>query len=117
MSLTTFSMTCNASHGLESVQCDVSNIGDRDGDEVVLMYHKVSKEIASNADHPIPFKALVDFERLSIAAGDQGTLQFAVSSDTFKVVNAKGEKVLYSGEHWLIFSRGNGDDTEIRFRF
>lgn len=42
--------------------------GTRLGDEVVQVYHQVSKElrVAITKQHPVPIRRLVDFERVTV---------------------------------------------------
>ena len=91
-------------------QCVNLNHGPMDGDNVVLVYHAVSDEIRKNASHPIPIKALVAFDRVSVTAGQTGGLQFTIPQTSLAVVDGNGNKVVYAGEHSLIFSQGNGVD-------
>jgi hypothetical protein len=94
-------------------KCTVTNTGSMDGDEVVLVYHNVSQAIRDAANHPIPLKSLVDFQRVTVTAGQTVTLSFELTDRAFTVVNADGDRVTYSGTHTLIFSRGVGDDSDV----
>eukprot|EP00808_Paulinella_micropora_P016706 g62060.t1 len=97
--------------------CHVANTGKREGDEVVMVFHAVSDQIRQQADHPIAIKTLVGFERTSLASGKTASLAFDFTTTTFEVVNTKGVKVLYPGTHYLIFSRGVGQDVIFPVEF
>jgi hypothetical protein len=76
------------------------------------MYHVVGDDVKAEIGdaHPVFLRALVGFERVRVGAGETQKIKFDVPD--FKIVNEDGDKVLYSGTHSLIFSRGVGDDEE-----
>ena len=112
LSYTTFQLTCAMSNG--DADCTVKNTGAVDGDEVVMVFHSVGTEIKQQADHPVPIRALVGFERVRVAAGASVQVHFQLGNPALQLVNAQGDKVLYKGEHTLSFSRGVGTDTDIQ---
>lgn len=92
------------------VTCAVTNTGTVAGDEVLLVYHAVGAKIRATASklHPVPLKQLVDFERFS-DVGPRGSAQKTFSFDPYTslaLTAANGSKVVYPGEHQLIFSTG-----------
>jgi hypothetical protein len=80
-----------------------------------MLYHSVGDAIRAQLDHPAPRRALIDFQRLSVVPGARASHQFELSEKDLMIVNANGEKVLYPGEHHLVFARGaagvNDDDA------
>ena len=60
-----------------------------------------------------PRSGLVDFERVSIAAGGSATVRFEVPKQALALTTSDGSKKLYSGIHELVFSRGNGVDVKV----
>eukprot|EP00933_Yihiella_yeosuensis_P066171 TRINITY_DN7028_c0_g1_i4.p1 TRINITY_DN7028_c0_g1~~TRINITY_DN7028_c0_g1_i4.p1 ORF type:complete len:798 (-),score=154.29 TRINITY_DN7028_c0_g1_i4:175-2232(-) len=118
LSLTNFKFQCTrqqtsvAAH--ISIGCNIQNTGKAAGDEVLQVYH-VAQDIGK-VDHPLPLRALVDFQRISIQAGDEQKLEFSFTQDVFKVINAKGVATLYPGKHQLIISNGKSKD-EVRFDY
>jgi hypothetical protein len=54
-----------------AIDCTVANTSPRDGDEVLMVFHRAGQDVIAkvNGAHPIPLKALVDFQRTSVAAG------------------------------------------------
>lgn len=99
-----------------SCSCDVKNTGKMAGDEVVMVYDALSQAVRSAVgnSHPVPIKRLVDFERTTLAAGGSATLQFTIPKQSLAITTADGSKKLYSGEHELVFSRGNGNDMSVK---
>ena len=63
----------------------------------------------------MPIKSLGGFERVSVAASATEEIDFHLTSDALKLVDAKGARVLYPGKHTLIFSRGHGEELEFDF--
>ena len=63
--------------------------------------------------HPVPIKRLVDFERVTVAAGAEADVKFSIPKEALSLTTADGSKKLYSGSHELVFSRGNGEDTTV----
>jgi beta-glucosidase len=118
LSYTTFTHNCTKSSRLD-FECSVTNTGTIDGDEVVMVFHNVSDTIRSHASHPIPLKALVAFERVTVKAGETVTVPISIEPSAYQVINADGDRVLYTGSHMIIFSRGNGEDflIEVKINF
>lgn len=72
---------------------DVTNTGDRAGDEVVLLYiHKC------NADVRVPIKKLVAFKRVSLKPGQTKTVSLKTEKDAFYHVNKNGKWIFTEGE-------------------
>jgi beta-glucosidase len=115
LSYTDFELDCKKGEGM--VDCEIANTGDVDGDEVVFVYHSVGNEIRKEKQvlHPIPIKSLVDFDRISLKAGEKGDMTFKIDNSTFETINEDGEKVVYEGQHNLIFGRGHGKDVVLSF--
>ena len=98
----------------------VKNIGDREGDEVVFLFHKHSRSAGTrngngngdgdgdgDGDDPLAIKELIGFERVSLAAGASATVQFNVTARTLSTVLADGRRQLVAGAHELVFDRGH----------
>lgn len=122
LSLTTFTHTC-AQSGAEvppggdpsfTFDCTVANTGSMGGDEVLQVYHLAGADIRAKVDHPVPIKQLVDFERVTVPAGGTSErIQFVLSTDALRLTNNDGDRVVYSGTHTFLFSRGNGKDQSF----
>jgi hypothetical protein len=116
LSLTTFNHTCVCDESSEiTCSCTVKNTGDLDGDEVVLVFDALSPAIRATVGsrHPVPFKRLLDFERVSLIVGASTTIKFVLSKNQLALTTSSGDKKLYTGRHELIFSRGNGNDVTV----
>ncbi|HEX8470645.1 MAG TPA: glycoside hydrolase family 3 C-terminal domain-containing protein [Brevundimonas sp.] len=72
------------------VSVDVTNSGDRDGDEVVQLYVSRSGEAA-------PIRSLAGFQRISLKAGETRRVSFDVSSGALGVVDAAGHRQVTAG--------------------
>ena len=71
---------------------DVTNTGDRDGEEVVQLY--LIDEIASTVR---PRKQLCGFARVAIPAGETRTITIPIDRRSFEMVNAAGQTVIEPG--------------------
>jgi beta-D-xylosidase 4 len=108
LSYVKFNHTCIQRQGL-SFSCTIRNLGDRAGDEVLMVFHSVSSEIKAAAPHPVPKRDLVEFARLTIQARQQSQVNFNLTKSSLAITIANGSKWLYEGSHVLTFSRGTGD--------
>jgi beta-glucosidase len=122
-SYTTFTLDCKATTAANAAtstnftfSCDVKNTGTREGDEVVMAFHNVSATIRQQigSRHPVPLKRLVDFDRVSLAAGASQTLQFSLPRSRLALTTETGDKTVYPGTHQMIFSRGTGADIVLQ---
>jgi beta-xylosidase len=98
-------------------ECSLANTGPRAGDEVVLVYHRFVVVANASTDtgtgttgagagtaaaagtvallpRVVPFKKLVNFERVSLAPGETTRVQFAVDQDkAFSLTMDDGTRV------------------------
>lgn len=76
-----------------TVNVVVSNTGDMDGDEVVLLY-----SIPPNAGlNGIPTQNLAAFKRVHVPAGRDVTVQFSLTTDEFLLANEEGLPYVLKG--------------------
>jgi beta-glucosidase len=133
LSLTTFSLDCNQqpiNQGWPaadadvrvtanvSARCTVRNTGARLGDEVVQVYHRVSEALRTSIAklHPVPRRRLIEFERVTVAPGKAEQIAFPpFDAQSFALVSKNGTKVVYPGQHSLVFSRGHGTEIVLNF--
>ncbi|WP_066630842.1 glycoside hydrolase family 3 C-terminal domain-containing protein [Labilibacter marinus] len=80
-----------------TVECEVKNIGDRDGEEVVQAYL-----IQPGAGTEAPFKKLVAFKRIDIAKGETAKVKFEISSKLMSQISEEGEEILKKGEYSVV---------------
>ena len=109
LSYTSFSLNCQQHK--ESFGCVVRNTGSREGDEVVMVYHRVSDDIRKSVTHPVPLRRLVDFNRVSLASGSAQPITFAITQNYFVLTNNEGQDVIYPGVHLFDITRGVGAST------
>ncbi|MEJ2217108.1 MAG: glycoside hydrolase family 3 C-terminal domain-containing protein [Gemmatimonadota bacterium] len=76
----------------DSVVVDVTNTGERAGDEVVQLY-----VAHPDARFRVPIRALKDFKRIHLAAGETRTVRFALDAAALSVVDPEGKTVLLPG--------------------
>ena len=82
ISYTNFSLSCSNTTGDTSVgiNCSFTNTGGRDGDHVLLVFHRPGDDIRNGVSHPVPIKRLVDFGRATVPTGGTASLSFDVSA-------------------------------------
>jgi len=114
LSLTTFDLACTEVKPVAQYNCMVTNTGSLSGDEVVMVFHTVGDDIRNKVDHPVPIKHLVEFERVTVAAGQATQITFNLDQKALQLTNKSGDKVVYPGKHTLMFSRGYGQDVQFQ---
>ena len=96
------------------VSVDVTNIGERDGDEVVELYLKDEK-----ASTPRPILQLEGFERISLKKGESKTVRFTITPRQLSLIDKKGHRIVEPG--WFAISVGgkqpDGSDDTQKSRF
>ncbi|HZQ18962.1 MAG TPA: CIA30 family protein [Terriglobales bacterium] len=80
------------SGGTAKVSVDVSNTGNREGDEVAEMY--IHQRIASVTR---PIMALKGFQRISLKPGEKRTVEFTITPDALSLLNVDMHKVVEPG--------------------
>ena len=111
LSLTSFSFNCSnvkatSYHSLPfTCTCEVHNTGKLDGEEVLQVYHAAVD--IGKVDHPLPKRALRDFKRVAVPAGQRVNVSFNVLRTELELVNKQGQQTLYPGVHAIIISRGH----------
>ena len=90
-----------------TVSVDVSNTGQRDGDEVVQLY--VSDVEASV---PVARHALKGFQRIHLAAGETKTVTFGLTPDQLACYDDDGQPLVEPGEFRVSVGGGQPDDSQ-----
>ncbi len=75
------------------VTVDVTNAGERDGDEVVQLY---LTDVTASA--PVPIKTLVGFERISLRPREKRTVTFTITPRQMSLIDNDGKRVIEPGE-------------------
>ncbi|MGQ1783675.1 MULTISPECIES: glycoside hydrolase family 3 C-terminal domain-containing protein [unclassified Saccharicrinis] len=83
--------------GSVTVECDVKNIGDRDGEEVVQVYLT-----QPGAGTTAPFKKLIGFKRVVINKGQSAHVSFEITPDLMKQIGEDGKEWLKKGEYAIV---------------
>jgi len=76
-----------------SIQVEVENAGQRQGDEVVQLYLKDVE-----ASLPVPLLQLQGFARIRLAPGEKKTVQFTLTAEQMSFADDNGKWVLEPGE-------------------
>ena len=83
------------------VTFEVKNVGDRAGDEVVQLY---LTDLAASA--PVPIRALVGFDRISLRRGETRKMTFTITPRQMSLIDDQGKRVIEPGEFQV--SAGGG---------
>jgi len=93
---------------------DVANTGKVAGDEVVLVYAKAPRSIATlSASAPIAKKTLIAFQRVHVEAGGMSQVSFDISAEALGLADETGAVKLHAGDYKFLISRGHGEDLEV----
>jgi beta-glucosidase len=90
----------NAGEPLQ-VSVDVTNAGEREGDEVVQLY---LTDVAASV--PVPIRTLIGFERISLQRGEKRTVTFTITPRQMSLINDGGKRVIEPGA--FLVSAGPG---------
>jgi beta-glucosidase len=94
--------------GSAKVTVDVSNIGDRQGDEVVQMY--VHQKVASLTR---PVVALKGFERISLNPGEKRTVEFTITPDALSLLDVDMHKVVEPGAFEIMVGPSSAETKTV----
>jgi len=75
------------------VTVDVTNTGEREGDEVVQLY---LTDVAASA--PVPIRTLVGFERISLQPREKRTVTFTIAPRQMSLIDNNDKRVIEPGE-------------------
>jgi beta-glucosidase len=92
--------------GMIKLSCDITNTGERDGEEVVQVY--VTDELASMMR---PNKELAGFARVAIESGKTKTVHFAMRADQFAFLDVNMKWIVEAGKMTV---RIGGSSEDIR---
>ena len=91
-----------------AITFDVTNTGDRDGEEVVQLY--LHDEVASVVQ---PLMQLKQFQRVFIPKGETRQLTFTLDAEDLSIINAEMESVVEPGDFTVMIG-GSSDDIRLR---
>jgi beta-glucosidase len=83
------------------VTVDVTNSGDREGDEVVQLY---LTDTAASA--PVPIRTLVGFERILLRPREKRSVTFTITPRQMSLIDESGKRVIEPGEFAISIGGG-----------
>jgi beta-glucosidase len=83
------------------VSVDVTNAGEREGDEVVQLY---LTDTAASA--PVPIRTLVGFERVSLQPREKRRVTFTIMPRQMSLIDERGKRVIEPGEFAISIGGG-----------
>ena len=92
------------------IAVDVKNTGGREGDEVVQLY---LTDVAASA--PVPIRALVGFDRISLRPGEKRTVTFTITPRQMSLIDDRGKRVIEPGE--FLAGIGGSQSAALSGRF
>ncbi len=87
-----------------TITCNVKNMGDASGEEVVQLY--IRDELASVSR---PIKELKGFKRIFLNAGEQKQLTFTLTPEDLSMLNKEMERVVEPGEFRIMIGASSKD--------
>lgn len=113
LSYTTFEISAprvlgrnHTTNGNVMVEVDVTNTGERPGDEVVQLY---LRDVHASVTTPV--KQLARFQRVTLKAGASQTLKFELTPADFSVWNDRMQRVVEPGT-FILMAGGNSRDVK-----
>jgi beta-glucosidase len=94
--------------GTARVTVDVSNTGDRQGDEVAQMY--VHQRVASVTR---PVMALKGFQRIALNPGEKRTVKFTITPDALSLLGADMHKVVEPGAFEIMVGPSSAETKTV----
>ncbi len=94
--------------GTAKVSVDVSNTGDREGDEVPQMY--VHQRVASVTR---PVMALKAFQRIHLNPGEKRTVEFTITPDALSLLDVDMHKVVEPGAFDVMVGPGSAQTQTV----
>ena len=90
-----------------TVRAEVTNTGDRAGDEVVQLYVSNPREFRT------PRRALKGFRRIHLEPGESIVVEFPLTVEALSVVDPTGASVPMKGQVCISLGGGQPDDTSL----
>jgi beta-glucosidase len=93
-----------------TVTIDVTNTGDRNGDEIVQLY---IRDMVSSVTRPV--QELKDFKRITLAKGETKTVEFTINNDKLQFFNTKMKRVVELGEFEVMVGKSSTEYLSDKF--
>lgn len=91
-----------------TIEASVTNTGDRQGAETVLIFAKGPTAGVDGA----PLKSLIAFEKVQLAASDKTSVSFDIQSHHFTHADVEGKRVATKGT-WKIWAGLDNEDSAV----
>ncbi|WBV57058.1 fibronectin type III-like domain-contianing protein [Chryseobacterium daecheongense] len=91
-----------------TITIPVTNVSERDGEEVVQVY------IKRNNDAQAPVKTLRAFERALIKSKETKNIQLTLSKESFAFYDEKADDLVSKPGEYTIFYGGTSDDAGLK---
>jgi beta-glucosidase len=92
------------------VTIDITNSGDRDGDEIVQLY---IRDMVSTVTRPV--QELKDFTRIHLAKGETKTVSFLITADKLQYFGPNMKRIVEPGEFEVQVGRNSADYLSEKF--
>jgi beta-glucosidase len=92
------------------VTVEVTNTGDREGEEVVQLY---IRDLVSSVTRPV--QELKDFRRITLAKGMSKKVEFEIAPDKLQFYNLDMQRVVEPGEFEIQLGRSSIDYLSAKF--
>lgn len=104
-------LSINQSQDIINISCEVRNIGNRDGDEVIQLY--IRDNISSVFTPPIQLK---DFDKIFIKKGESKTVNFKLTHQQLALYDIDMKEVVEPGEFTVMIG-ASSDDIRLKGSF
>ena len=104
-------LSINQSQDIINISCEVRNIGNRDGDEVIQLY--IRDNISSVFTPPIQLK---DFDKVFIKKGESKTVNFKLTHKQLALYDIDMKEVVEPGEFTVMIG-ASSDDIRLKGSF
>lgn len=90
------------------MRVDVTNTGDREGDEVAQLY---VHQLVSTVTRPV--KELRGFQRLHLKPGEKTTVEFRVTPESLSMMDEHMERVVQQGTFELLVGANSAQTKNV----
>ncbi|MGB3626385.1 MAG: glycoside hydrolase family 3 C-terminal domain-containing protein, partial [Henriciella sp.] len=97
-----------ATDGEVTVSVDVTNTGEREGDEVVQLY---IRDLVASVTRPV--KELRGFERVTLQPGETQTVSFTLGEEDFRFWNKDMERIVEPGEFEIMAGPSSAETQSV----
>ena len=92
------------------VTAEITNNGDRDGDEIVQLY---LRDLVSSVTRPV--KELKDFKKIHLKKGETKTVEFTVTPDKLQFYGLDMKRIVEPGEFEVMVGKSSVDFLKDKF--